>query len=67
MGVALVAVGAVATVVALMPLVVDLDPLPVAVYLASFLAPLGLGVILVALWRQARGRRDRLRDASQSR
>jgi hypothetical protein len=32
----------------------------VAFYLLCFLAPVGLALVGVALWRQARGRRSRL-------
>ena len=64
-GAALVAIGTVASIATLLPLVVGLEPLPVPVYLLCFLAPVGLGVILVALWRRARTRSSRLRDADQ--
>ena len=59
-GAVMVAVGALATVLTLLPLSTGLEPMPVAVYVLCFFAPLGLGVILVALWRRARGRRARL-------
>lgn len=64
-GAALVAIGTVASIATLLPLVVGLEPLPVAVYLLCFLAPIGLGVVLVALWQRARTRSVRLRDADQ--
>jgi Na+/proline symporter len=64
-GVVLLAVGTIATIATLVPLFSTIDPLPVAVYLLSFLAPLGLAVILVALWQRARTRSARLRGAGQ--
>jgi hypothetical protein len=64
LGALLVAIGFVATVVTLVPLFMDADPLPVAFYLLCFLAPVGLGLILVGLWRTARARGRRLRVAS---
>lgn len=64
-GAALVAVGTVATIATLVPLLFDVSPLPVWAYLLCFLAPLGLGVILVALWQRARTRSARLRSARQ--
>lgn len=63
-GTVLVAVGTAATIAALLPLFVDIDPLPVGVYLLCFLAPLGLGVILLALWQRARRRSAHLRASS---
>jgi hypothetical protein len=60
----MVAIGCVATVVTLVPLFVDADPLPVAFYLLCFLAPVGLGLILVSLWRTARARRRLLLASS---
>jgi cadmium resistance protein CadD (predicted permease) len=62
-GAVLVAVGTVASVVALLPLFLGLDALPVAVYLLCFLAPAGLGLILAALWWRARTRSARLRSS----
>jgi membrane protein implicated in regulation of membrane protease activity len=62
-GSVLVGVGFVATFVTLAPLVTGGERLPVIFYLTSLLAPLGLGVILVALWRRARQRRRRLRQS----
>ena len=59
-GTALMAIGAVATVVTLLPVFVDLDPLPLPVYLLCFMAPAGLAVLLGALWQRARTRQDRL-------
>ena len=56
----MVAVGAVATLVTLLPVFVDLGPLPLPVYLLCFMAPAGLAVLLGALWQRARTRRDRL-------
>ncbi len=65
-GAVLIAVGILATIATLVPLFSSLDALPVGVYLLCFLAPLGLAVILVALWRRARTRSARLRAASQN-
>lgn len=62
----LVAIGAVASIATLVPLFVAIDPLPVAVYLLCFLAPIGLGLILLALWSRARTRSSRLRSADQT-
>ena len=62
-GAALVAVGTVASVVALLPLFNGWDAFPTAVYLLCFLAPAGLGLILVALWQRARTRSARLGSA----
>lgn len=53
----MVGLGVVATIVTLLPLLLDADPLPVVFYLLCFLAPLGLGVILLALWLRARDRK----------
>ena len=64
-GAFLVAIGTVAAIATLVPLFSGLDPLPVGVYLLCFLAPLGLAVILVALWQRARTRSERLRAAAQ--
>jgi len=61
-GAVLVALGSIATIATLVPLVTDISPLPTAVYLLCFLAPLGLGVVLVALWRRARSRSARIRS-----
>jgi hypothetical protein len=61
-GVVLILVGTAASVVTLLPLALGVDPFPVAVYLLCFLAPLGLGVVLVALWRRAISRSARLRS-----
>jgi hypothetical protein len=60
-GVGVFAVGALAAVTALVPLLVGADPLPTWVYLGSLLAPVGLAVVLLGLWRTARrhGRRTR--------
>jgi hypothetical protein len=58
-GLALVLVGAAATVVTLVPLFTDADPLPVAFYLTAMLAPVGLGLILLGLWRSSRARTQR--------
>ena len=62
-GAVLLAVGTLATIATLVPLFSGLDPLPVGIYLLCFLAPLGLAVILVALWQRARTRSARLRAA----
>lgn len=65
-GAVLIAVGTLATIATLVPLFSSLEALPVGVYLLCFLAPLGLAVILMALWRRARSRSARLRAASDS-
>lgn len=62
LGVALLLVGTVASVVTLLPLALGTDAFPVAVYLLCLLAPLGLGVVLIALWRRARSRSERIRS-----
>jgi hypothetical protein len=59
-GVVMVALGTLASIATLLPLALGEDALPVAVYLLCFLAPLGLGVVLVALWRRASTRSRRL-------
>jgi cadmium resistance protein CadD (predicted permease) len=64
-GAVLVAMGTLASIATLVPLFSGLDPLPVGVYLLCFLAPLGLAVILVAIWQRARGRSERLRAAAR--
>jgi hypothetical protein len=61
LGAVLVLVGTVASAVTLLPLALGVDAFPVAIYLLCFLAPLGLGVVLVALWRRARSRSARIR------
>ena len=66
LGAVLVAVGFLATVVTLVPLFLDAEPLPVAFYLLCFLAPVGLGLILVGLWRTARARGRGLQTRSTS-
>lgn len=63
-GAVLVAIGTVASIAVLLPLVLRLDALPTAVYLLCFLAPVGLGLILVTLWQRARSRSSRIRSAS---
>ena len=65
-GVALVAIGCLAALVTLVPLFSGADPLPIGFYLLCLLAPLGLGLILVGLWRAARARGRWLRAASES-
>jgi hypothetical protein len=60
----LVGVGFVASLVTVVPFLVGGDPLPLVAYLLALLAPLGLGVVLVALWLKARGRRSRLAAAA---
>jgi threonine/homoserine/homoserine lactone efflux protein len=64
-GAGLVAVGCVATVLTLAPLLLDADPLPVAFYLLCFLGPIGLALILVGLWRSARARTRQLQRAGE--
>jgi membrane protein implicated in regulation of membrane protease activity len=51
---------------AVLPFLVGQEPLPLLAYLLALLAPLGLGVVLVALWRRARSRRVRLAAASDA-
>jgi Na+/proline symporter len=63
-GAVLVAIGTVASIVALLPLILGRDAFPMAVYLLCFLAPLGLGLILVVLWKRARSRSSRIRSAN---
>jgi hypothetical protein len=62
-GVVMVAVGTLASIATLLPLGLGVDPLPVAVYLLCFAAPLGLGVVLVALWHRARTRSQRMHSS----
>ena len=62
-GVSLVLVGTAAALVTLWPLLMGSDPLPLAWYLAAMLAPVGLGLLLWSLWRQARERGRRTRSA----
>lgn len=59
-GLALILVGLLAAVVALLPLATGAPALPLVVYLLAMLAPLGLGLVLVGLWQQARTRRHLL-------
>ena len=57
-GAALFAVGALATVATVVPLLIGAAPLPTAAYLlAVVLTPLGFGLALAGLVRAARGRR----------
>jgi Na+/proline symporter len=65
-GVALIATGILATAVTLLPLFTGAATLPLPWYLLSLLAPVGFGVILVTLWRRARARGVRVREASRS-
>jgi len=60
-GVGVFAVGAVAAMVALVPLLVGAEPLPTWVYLGSVLAPVGLGIVFWGLWRTARRQGKRTR------
>ena len=62
-GVAVFAVGALAALAALVPLFVGSQPLPTWVYLASVLAPVGLGLMFWGLWRTARRHGKRTRAA----
>jgi hypothetical protein len=50
----LVAVGVIAGILTLLPIFTGSAPLPVGWYLAALLAPLGIGLMLVGLWRNAR-------------
>lgn len=63
-GAVLVGLGFVASLVTVVPFLVGGEPLPLVAYLLALLAPLGLGVVLVALWLKARGRRSRLAAAA---
>jgi len=51
----MVAVGLLAGILTLLPIFTGGDPLPLGWYLAALLAPLGIGLMLVGLWRNARG------------
>lgn len=62
-GAVVLAVGALATLVTMAPLFLDADPLPLGFYLLSMLMPVGLGIVLVGLWRNARANARRVRDA----
>jgi hypothetical protein len=64
-GVALVLVGTAASVITLLPLALGGDAFPVVVYLLCFLAPLGLAVVLIALFRRARSRSAQIRLARE--
>lgn len=57
LGIVLTLVGAVATLMTLLPLATGGEPFPVVFYLLAMLAPLGLGLILVGFWQRARARR----------
>lgn len=59
-GTGLLLIGVVASVVTLVPFLTGAEPLPLIAYLLALLAPVGLGVVLLAFWRRARGRRSRL-------
>jgi hypothetical protein len=65
-GAVLIGLGVVASLVTVVPFLVGQEPLPLLAYLLALLAPLGLGVVLVALWRRARSRRVRLAAASDA-
>jgi len=58
-GALLFAMGAVATVLTVLPLLVGAAPLPTAVYLAAMVMPVGFGLALLGLWRSAGARRRR--------
>jgi hypothetical protein len=60
-GAAIFGVGLLATLVTLVPFFIGGDPLPLPVYLAAGLAPLGVGVALTGLVRAGRARRRRSR------
>ena len=55
LAIAMVAVGLLAGILTLLPIFTGGDPLPLGWYLAALLAPLGIGLMLVGLWRNARG------------
>ncbi len=55
----LFAVGVLAIVATVVPLLVGSSRLPTAAYLVAMLAPLGMGLALVGLLRAARSRRRR--------
>jgi membrane protein implicated in regulation of membrane protease activity len=63
-GAVLIGVGVVASLVTVAPFLVGGEPLPLGAYLLALLAPLGLGVVLIALWLRARSRRSRLEAAA---
>ena len=63
-GVIVFAVGAVFSVVTLVPFLVGASPLPTWVYALSVLAPIGLAIVLYGLWRKAR-RHGRATRAAQ--
>jgi hypothetical protein len=63
-GAVLIGVGFVASLVTVVPFLVGDEPLPLVAYLLALLAPLGLGVVLVALWLRAHSRRTRLAAAA---
>ena len=65
-GVVLVLVGTAVSVVTLLPLAFGGDAFPVAVYLLCFLAPLGLAVVLIALWRRARSRSAQIQSTRET-
>jgi len=56
-GALLFGVGALATIVTVLPMFLGASPLPTLFYAASMVTPVGLGLALLGLWRQARARR----------
>ena len=56
LGGALFVVGVLCSLAAIVPLLTGGHPLPVAFYFGAALAPVGFGLVLLSLWRQARRR-----------
>jgi len=54
LAIAMVAVGLLAGVLTLLPIFTGGDPLLLGFYLFAMLAPLGIGLMLIGLWRNAR-------------
>ena len=67
LGIALFAIGVVAAIADVLPLVTSWAPLPLAFYLLALLAPLGLALMLVTVWRSARNRSRQTRLTASSR
>lgn len=56
-GAVIFAIGLVATIVTVVPLFLDAEPMPAAIYGLAMLAPLGFGLALLGILRAARARR----------